>query len=81
MRSNRGVFSALGVMNWIIRVILLDELLSRCHNFMFLVAYVRGLKEKQSPYSNYLDLISVYGGGGSSGIPVDVPCVLGVCVT
>jgi hypothetical protein len=37
-------------------------------------------KKGSLPYSNYLDLNSVYGGGGSSGIPVDVPCVPGVCV-
>jgi hypothetical protein len=47
---------------------------------MLIVADVRGLQDSQSR-SNYLDLISMYGGGGSSGIPVDVPCVLELCTT
>ena len=45
------------------------------------VADVRDFKRNQFTFSNYLDLISVYGGGGSAGIPVDFPWVRGLCVT
>lgn len=58
----------------------LHLLLSRCHNFMYRVADFRDFEGNQFTFSNYLDLISVYGGGGSFGIPVDVPSVLGLYV-
>jgi hypothetical protein len=48
---------------------------------MYRVTDVRDLKENQFIIFIYLDLISVYGGGGSFGIPVDVPWVLALCVT
>jgi hypothetical protein len=44
---------------------------------MLLMADVREIfPDKKFSYSGYLDLNSVYGGGGSSGIPDDVPCEL-----
>lgn len=74
-----GVFSALLCLQ--IPGNYVHELLSLCHNFVFLVADVTHPRfYKTDPFSCYLDLISVYGGGGSSGTPVDVPCVLRICV-
>jgi hypothetical protein len=49
---------------------------------MLLVADVREIfPDKKFSYSGYLDLNSVYGGGGSSGIPDDVPSGLEPCAT